>query len=368
MAVSRDELLAQIAAEQARLAALDEEREGARQRVEALRQSLAETPHPVGRLPVVASAAGPTTASEKVRLFRSLFRGREDVFPTRFVSRKTGKQGYAPACANKFVRGMCELPRVKCSECPNQAFLPVGDQVVLDHLRGQHVMGVYPLLENKTCSFLAVDFDESSWKDDVSALGRHVSGGQFGTRLRECRRNRRFPVPDRCAASSRRRCTRPPPTRAGTQAPEPGSISTDATITFLFEVPVGGFRDELVPRDDLAWMGCTVRATGNTRPGMKALLSPRRYVMGVDVEPGRRGSGQPGSVIGARERTHLSTIGENSFCGAMVCSEQFGRVSQGLGCLGSPTAEHNSPLPHNPTQSRISTWLPRRSASRLMNV
>jgi hypothetical protein len=66
------------------------------------------------------------------------------------VSKRTGKAGYAPACTNKFVRGVCELPKVKCSECPNQAFVPVDDPALLAHLRGRHVMGVYPLLEDET--------------------------------------------------------------------------------------------------------------------------------------------------------------------------------------------------------------------------
>ncbi len=92
------------------------------------------------------------------------------MFPTRFVSKKTGKPGYAPACTNKFVRGVCELPKVKCGECPNQAFVRLDDQAVLAHLQGRHVMGVYPLLEDETCWFLAVDFDKSTWKDDVLAF------------------------------------------------------------------------------------------------------------------------------------------------------------------------------------------------------
>jgi hypothetical protein len=55
--------------------------------------------------------------AEKVALFRSLFRGRDDVYPRRFESRKTGKAGYAPACANEWVRGICEKPRIKCAVC-----------------------------------------------------------------------------------------------------------------------------------------------------------------------------------------------------------------------------------------------------------
>jgi hypothetical protein len=65
----------------------------------------------------------------KIALFRSLFRGREDVYPRRFESRKSGKAGYAPACANEWVRGICEKPRIKCAECPNRRFLPVTDDV-----------------------------------------------------------------------------------------------------------------------------------------------------------------------------------------------------------------------------------------------
>ena len=48
-----------------------------------------------------------------MQLFRQLFRDRPDVYPARFVSKKTGKPGYAPACSNKFVPGVCGLPKVK---------------------------------------------------------------------------------------------------------------------------------------------------------------------------------------------------------------------------------------------------------------
>jgi hypothetical protein len=111
------------------------------------------------------------TPADKVKLFRSLFRGRTDVFPIRFVSKKTGKPGYAPACSNKWERGLCLLKTGgKCSDCVHQAFVPIGDQVVIDHLQGRHVLGTYPLLEDETCWFLAVDFDKGSWKEDVAAF------------------------------------------------------------------------------------------------------------------------------------------------------------------------------------------------------
>src|ERR1700738_4504663 len=88
----------------------------------------------------------------KIGLFRSLFRGRTDVYPVRFESRKTGKTGYAPACANEWVRGVCEKPKIKCAECPHRRFLPVTDDVIRCHLSGRDdmgqpfVAGVYPML------------------------------------------------------------------------------------------------------------------------------------------------------------------------------------------------------------------------------
>src|SRR4030095_14270148 len=112
----------------------------------------------------------------KIALFRSLFRGRDDVYPRRFESRKTGKCGYAPSCANEWVRGVCEKPRIKCAECPNRRFLPITDDVVRWHLsscdaEGQpFVAGVYPLLQDEPCFFLAVDFDKTGWREDAAAF------------------------------------------------------------------------------------------------------------------------------------------------------------------------------------------------------
>jgi superfamily II DNA or RNA helicase/very-short-patch-repair endonuclease len=112
----------------------------------------------------------------KIALFRSLFRGRDDVYPRRFENRKTGKSGYSPACGNEWVAGLCEKPRIKCAACLNQHFLPVTDQVVRWHLSGHDdtgrdfVMGVYPLLRDETCFFLAADLDKAQWQEDAHAI------------------------------------------------------------------------------------------------------------------------------------------------------------------------------------------------------
>lgn len=107
-----------------------------------------------------------STPDEKVALFLSLFRGREDVFARRFENRKTGRSGYAPACGNEWVVGICEKPRIKCAACPNRAFVMVDESVIRQHLTGKDetgkpfVMGVYPMLLDETCRFLAVDLDK----------------------------------------------------------------------------------------------------------------------------------------------------------------------------------------------------------------
>jgi hypothetical protein len=164
---------AEIADLEARLAALNHERDQVQLRIDHLRAEFSalesqSTTEDEGLTP--AGLVLSLTPAEKVALFRSLFRGRDDVYPKRWENPRTRKTGYAPACANEWVRGVCEKPRVKCGECSNQAFSLVTDQVILDHLQGRNVIGAYPLLENETCWFLAVDFDKRSWTEDVSAF------------------------------------------------------------------------------------------------------------------------------------------------------------------------------------------------------
>ncbi|MDE0512556.1 MAG: DEAD/DEAH box helicase family protein [Gammaproteobacteria bacterium] len=117
---------------------------------------------------------GPVTnhseASEKIALFRSLFLGREDVFPKRWQNARAGKAGYAPACGNEWKPGICGKPKVKCGECPNQDFLRVTDEVVDWHLRGRQTIGVYPMLADGDCWFLAADFDKQTWQRDAEAF------------------------------------------------------------------------------------------------------------------------------------------------------------------------------------------------------
>ena len=129
---------------------------------------------PVPALPACRQAPETPRSSlstvEKVALFRRLFRGRTDVYPVRWEGKTSGKSGYSPVCANEWRAGVCEKPRVKCGDCSHRLLVPLSDAVIYNHLAGEHTVGVYPLLEDDTCHFLAVDFDEAEWQRDAQAF------------------------------------------------------------------------------------------------------------------------------------------------------------------------------------------------------
>lgn len=113
----------------------------------------------------------------KIRLFRSLFRGREDVYARRWQSAASGKSGYQPVCGNEWDPELCDKRKYRCAACPNRNLLPLDDASIDRHLRGKNelcrdVVGIYPLLQDETCRLLAVDFDESDFRDDALAFQR----------------------------------------------------------------------------------------------------------------------------------------------------------------------------------------------------
>ena len=182
-----NETTLQIERLQRRLDALDRERDDIAAELAQLKRSH-PTEHQDEATPNTgASTPGPSVTMEsptadKIALFRSLFRGRQDVLPRRWQNTKTGKSGYSPVCENEWVQGLCRKPKIKCGECPHQAFIPMSDDVIRRHLQGGRdeasnredgfdwVVGVYPLLLDQTCWFLAADFDKDSWERDVIAF------------------------------------------------------------------------------------------------------------------------------------------------------------------------------------------------------
>ena len=127
---------------------------------------------PESASPIQESELSRLSTAEKVTLFRRLFRGRTDIYSIRWESKTTGKSGYAPACANEWRAGICEKPRIRCSDCSNRLLIPLSDTVIYKHLSGEHTVGIYPLLEDDTCYFLAVDFDGPEWREDLRGFAQ----------------------------------------------------------------------------------------------------------------------------------------------------------------------------------------------------
>ena len=116
---------------------------------------------------------------ERVAIFHSLFKGREDVFAQRWFSKTTGKSGYQPVCINEWRRGVCDKKKYKCADCPNRHFAPLTYQDLYRHLEGKDenscdVIGLYAIMPDNNCAFLCTDFDDKSckhgYKDDVLAF------------------------------------------------------------------------------------------------------------------------------------------------------------------------------------------------------
>lgn len=145
---------------------------------EADHPTVAGTPKPSMPIQPITPVSGVhmrSTPEEKIRLFRSLFRGREDVFARRWYSVQKEKSGYTPVCANEWKYGVCIKPKGKCAKCENRVLVSLDDGVIYKHLsgkdvNGQDVIGLYPILPDDTCFFLAVDFDDGTWQENVSAV------------------------------------------------------------------------------------------------------------------------------------------------------------------------------------------------------
>lgn len=105
----------------------------------------------------------------KIELFRSYFKGRNDVYPFRWES-KNSRSGYSPACLNEWQPKICNKPKISCTECNNQNFKVPDYQAVYGHLKGIQTIGIYPLLNDNSTFVLAADFDKDDWFKAVVAF------------------------------------------------------------------------------------------------------------------------------------------------------------------------------------------------------
>jgi superfamily II DNA or RNA helicase len=128
--------------------------------------------NPIQTGSIVSTSFRKEITNQQIQLFRGLFKSREDVFARRWVSKKTGKTGYSPVCKNEWAPKLCQKQFVRCSDCPNRELLPLTDEILRKHLQGEFVVGIYPLLPNEACHFLAADFDGDGWMDNVFAFSQ----------------------------------------------------------------------------------------------------------------------------------------------------------------------------------------------------
>lgn len=134
------------------------------------------TSHVVETLPPIADPPLPTPSPEvisgdpspqvKLILFRELFRGRDDVYAVRWQNSQ-GRHGYSPACRRD---GQFFNRHLDPKTSGERDYLPLTDEAIRAHLTGKQIVGIYPLLLDETCWFLAADFDKKSWREDTAAF------------------------------------------------------------------------------------------------------------------------------------------------------------------------------------------------------
>lgn len=168
----RSSLERQLREARERIMLLDQQKQKELKTIRQLEELLAED----CGAPMIKNDSAPEA---KVTFFRKLFFGRQDVYARRWENARKGTSGYQPACANEWAFGLCAKggkSRVKCHECVHRAFLPLTDAVITAHLMGvdgdgkEAIIGLYPLLPDDSCHFLALDFDKDTWEEDSLAF------------------------------------------------------------------------------------------------------------------------------------------------------------------------------------------------------
>lgn len=298
----------------------------------------------------------------KIALFRSLLRGREDVYPRRFESRKTGKSGYAPACGNEWVRGICEKPRIKCAECPNRRFLPLTDAVIRWHLSGQDdqgqafVAGVYPMLLDETCFFLAVDFDKAGWREDATAFLETCRRMNLPAAVERSRSGHGGHVwlffEEALPAALARRLGSHILTETMERRPDIGLDSYDRFFPNQDTLPQGGFGnlialplqkqprehgnsvfldDELVPHpDQWAFLSTVRKIERHQVEGIAREAERRGRVVGVSLPSGEDGEYEPWTAPPSRRRKEPPILGELPRSLELVLGNEIYIAKEGL--------------------------------------
>lgn len=102
------------------------------------------------------------TIDEKIELYASYFKGRDDVYPYLSINKNDPtKKYYIPACTNEWRQGICNKTMGKpCKDCQYRENKPLSLETIKRHIFYNQTIGIYPMLDDETCYFLAFDFDD----------------------------------------------------------------------------------------------------------------------------------------------------------------------------------------------------------------
>jgi len=107
--------------------------------------------------------------NQDIELYKSLFRGREDIYAVRWE--RDGKSGYMPAYEVDWSNyEKHKLQGGTFSNYKDKKLLPYDESTIKTHLEGKATHGIYPLLEDNTSYFIAVDFDKTNWDKSILKL------------------------------------------------------------------------------------------------------------------------------------------------------------------------------------------------------
>ena len=112
-----------------------------------------------------------SSREDSVKIFMNYFKGRNDVYPYLSIDKNNPNiKYYIPACANEWKNGVCNKTMgKKCKNCQYRENKPMSKETIYKHMYGNYPIGIYPLLENDTCFFLSLDFDDKDSKKDIKS-------------------------------------------------------------------------------------------------------------------------------------------------------------------------------------------------------
>ena len=108
------------------------------------------------------------SSEEKIDLYLSYFTGNINYVAEQYTNRTTNKKSYSPMCKNKF-KAACDIKSVKCNECKFRDFVRYERKIVLEHIKGNISIGLYPIDENNNVKLIVADFDKENYKESALA-------------------------------------------------------------------------------------------------------------------------------------------------------------------------------------------------------